>query len=580
MKKPLALFLIINLFLTNLYAQSSLSSVIYDSINNIVYSGDTIQLNCANPSIVLSPKIFAPGSTNSYIVDSIPYYPPCPYTISPNAIDYTIPQDDMWGILMNFNFGLPSSVPLFNFSFYGQNDLQFYVIGSNGILSFDQSVASGNDYLTNYESRNFCEWHLPDTPIPNASLYKNCIFSPYHDTYFNEDSIGKLYFQVIGEYPFRQFVLSFVNVSMYACNEMRACHMIVLYETTNVIEFYMQSKPLCDRWNEGKAILGIQNADGTQATVVSNYNLPNQWTATNEAWRIRPNSQLSNSSKWYKRSLSSNNRTEVSSTNGSILAFTDSIEGGQYYILETSFYALNGDTITISDSCLVLPQTALANSHYGTTIDAIICSGDTYYLNGFNENSTGIYSRLVQTSNGCDSTVTLNLLVDTIQTPTNLTINSDTNYLQLEWEGNGERYIIYRNEDSIGITTQKIYIDRNLVQGINYCYKIRAINTTCESELSNIECAMLLNLNSEIDSKISISLYPNPTEKETKLEIEGLTEDADVFVLDLNGRILNTYKYSLDQKQLIIDVSGFAKGVYSIKVNSSNFNTVKKIVVN
>lgn len=580
MKKPLALFLIINLFLTNLYAQSSLSSVIYDSINNIVYSGDTIQLNCANPSIVLSPKIFAPGSTNSYIVDSIPYNPPCPYTISPNAIDYTIPQDDMWGILMNFNFGLPSSVPLFNFSFYGQNDLQFYVIGSNGILSFDQSVASGNDYLTNYESRNFCEWHLPDTPIPNASLYKNCIFSPYHDTYFNEDSIGKLYFQVIGEYPFRQFVLSFVNVSMYACNEMRACHMIVLYETTNVIEFYMQSKPLCDRWNEGKAILGIQNADGTQATVVSNYNLPNQWTATNEAWRIRPNSQLSNSSKWYKRSLSSNNRTEVSSTNGSILAFTDSIEGGQYYILETSFYASNGDTITISDSCLVLPQTALANSHYGTTIDAIICSGDTYYLNGFNENSTGIYSRLVQTSNGCDSTVTLNLLVDTIQTPTNLTINSDTNYLQLEWEGNGERYIIYRNEDSIGITTQKIYIDRNLVQGINYCYKIRAINTTCESELSNIECAMLLNLNSEIDSKISISLYPNPTEKETKLEIEGLTEDADVFVLDLNGRILNTYKYSLDQKQLIIDVSGFAKGVYSIKVNSSNFNTVKKIVVN
>lgn len=91
---------------------------------------------------------------------------------------------------------------------------------------------------------------------------------------------------------------------------------------------------------------------------------------------------------------------------------------------------------------------------------------------------------------------------------------------------------------------------------------------------------MLLNLNGEIDSKISISLYPNPTEKETKLEIEGLTDDADVFVLDLNGRILKTYKYSLDQKQLIIDVSGFAKGIYSIKVNSSNFNTVKKIVVN
>jgi hypothetical protein len=178
--------------------------------------------------------------------------------------------------------------------------------------------------------------------------------------------------------------------------------MLVLYETTNVIEFYLQNKPCCTSTNNGYATLGIQNQTGTQATFITNsqgveYN-STEWQATNEAWRIRPNSQLSNSSKWYKRSLSSNNRTEVSSTNGSILAFTDSIEGGQYYILETSFYALNGDTITISDSCLVLPQTALANSHYGTTIDAIICSGDTYYLNGFNENSTGIYSRLVQTS--------------------------------------------------------------------------------------------------------------------------------------------------------------------------------------
>ncbi|MFA6933314.1 MAG: T9SS type A sorting domain-containing protein, partial [Bacteroidales bacterium] len=329
---------------------------------------------------------------------------------------------------------------------------------------------------------------------------------------------------------------------------------------------------------------GIQNQNGTQATYITNsqgiaYN-SSLWTATNEAWRIRPNSELNYSSKWFKRSISSNNRIEVSSTNGSINAYTDSIEGGQYYILETSFYTLNGDTITISDSCLVLPQTALANSQYGTTINATICSGDNYSLNGFNESFAGNYSRVVQTSNGCDSTIILNLLVDTIQVPTNLTINSDTNYLQLEWEGNGETYIIYRDGDSIESTTQRIYIDSNVVHGINYCYKLRAINTTCESELSNRECAMLLNLNGEIDSKISISLYPNPTEKETKLEIEGLTDDSDVFVLDLNGRILKTYKYSLDQKQLIIDVSGFAKGIYSIKVNSSNFNTVKKIVVN
>ncbi|HHT02844.1 MAG TPA: leucine-rich repeat protein [Bacteroidales bacterium] len=96
---------------------------------------------------------------------------------------------------------------------------------------------------------------------------------------------------------------------------------------------------------------------------------------------------------------------------------------------------------------------------------------------------------------------------------------------------------------------------------------------------TNYRCLLDVT-NIDNNNMISCSLYPNPTEKETKLEIEGLTDDADIFVLDLNGRILKTYKYSLDQKQLIIDVSGFAKGIYSIKVNSSNFNTVKKIVVN
>ncbi|HHT02845.1 MAG TPA: T9SS type A sorting domain-containing protein [Bacteroidales bacterium] len=582
MKKPLALFFIINLFFTSLYAQSIISSLIYDSINNTVLSGDTIQLNCANPSIVLSSRIFAPGATNNYVVESIPYNPPFSFDLNeyPDRIYYHFPYDDVWSQVMDFNFGQPSNSPSFNFSFYGQNTLNHYVIGSNGLLSFDTTVASGTDFFTNNASSNLCEWSLPNNPIPNQSIYKNCIFGPYHDMDFQAaNGVGEMYFKVIGEYPYRKFVLSFYDVPLFSCPSQRVTTMLVLYETINVIEFYMQDKPICPYWNGGKAILGIQNVNGTQATVVSNYNLPNQWQATNEAWRIRPNSELNYSSKWFKRSISSNNRIEVSSTNGSINAYTDSIEGGQYYILETSFYTLNGDTITISDSCLVLPQTALANSQYGTTINAKICGGETYSLNGFSENLAGNYSRIVQTSNGCDSTIILNLLVDTIQVPTNLTIISDTNYLQLEWEGNGETYIIYRDGDSIESTTQRIYIDSNVVHGINYCYKLRAINTTCESELSNRECAMLLNLNGEIDSKISISLYPNPTNDKVRIEIKGLNHNIDIIVYDINAKIINNCKYIISDKKLEIDFNGVSSGIYYIKLCNKELNITKKIIV-
>ncbi|HBN06205.1 MAG TPA: hypothetical protein DD434_10530, partial [Bacteroidales bacterium] len=413
--------------------------------------------------------------------------------------------------MLNINYRQSDSINPFVFSFYGQDTLTKFVIGSNGVLSWNLSVASANGF----DPYHFCPYRV-GISIPSTNPdFLNCIFAPYHDLYYNNyDSVGKLYYCTEGEYPNRKLIISFYDAPLYGNLQLHSTTMLVLYETTNVIEFYLQNKPCCTSTNNGYATLGIQNQTGTQAAFIYNsqgleYNAT-EWQATNEAWRIRPSSQLNNSSKWFKRSVTSNNRTEVSSTNGSILAFADSIEGGQYYILETSFYALNGDTINISDSCLVLPQTALVNSQYGTTIDAAICSGETYFLNGFSENSTGTYSRVVQTSNGCDSTITLNLFVDTMQTPTNLTINSNTNSIQLEWEGNGESYIIYRNEDSIGSTTQRIYIDTKVVQGINYCYRVKALNSICESELS-IQICELIGLRDIVNNDISINLFPNPT---------------------------------------------------------------------
>ena len=62
----------------------------------------------------------------------------------------------------------------------------------------------------------------------------------------------------------------------------------------------MQSKPLCSSWNGGRAILGIQDASGTRATAIPGYN-STQWTATNEAWRIRPTGALEYDVQWFKR---------------------------------------------------------------------------------------------------------------------------------------------------------------------------------------------------------------------------------------------------------------------------------------
>jgi hypothetical protein len=80
---------------------------------------------------------------------------------------------------------------------------------------------------------------------------------------------------------------------------MLATHQIVLYETTNIIEIYIQNKPLCIFWNSGAAIEGIQNSTGTQAYVVPGRNYPTQWTATNDAWRFTPTGAPQYTLTWY-----------------------------------------------------------------------------------------------------------------------------------------------------------------------------------------------------------------------------------------------------------------------------------------
>ncbi len=375
------LFIVSSLIGTKAFSQSCPSSVIFDTTNNLVRSGQTIQLTCEMPSVILSPKVFAPGASNSYTFESIPYNPPCPFTISPTAIDYILPADDCWGQLMNINFGQPSTAPQFVFSFYGQDNLTNCVIGSNGVLSWNTSVASG----PNFVPQNYCSYssgiNIPTAAYPE---FLNCIFGPYHDIYYYiPNNWGKLYFQILGEYPCRKIVLSFYDVPLYGNTSQHATHMMVLYETTNTIEFYMQNKPCCTSTNGGNATLGIQNADGTQATVITNssgtvYNSTN-WTTANEAWRIRPAGELGSYSEWYRRPVTGGPRIPVpANENYQITASPNSADGPQWYIMETKIIRLDGVELPYSDSCIVNPidLPAFVITHNGhTSYNDTICEG-------------------------------------------------------------------------------------------------------------------------------------------------------------------------------------------------------------
>jgi gliding motility-associated-like protein len=170
----------------------------------------------------------------------------------------------------------------FNFCFFGQTYTQFY-IGSNGWVSF-----SGGQPTT-FTSQTI--------PTGNALVPKNCIMGPWQD--WHPGLGGQIRYQTTGVAPCRKLTVSWINVPMFSCTGNLGTFHIVIYESTNVIENHIQSKPACLQWSGGTAVEGIHNNAGTIGIPVPGRN-STAWTANNDAWRWTPNGPTVNPTlTWY-----------------------------------------------------------------------------------------------------------------------------------------------------------------------------------------------------------------------------------------------------------------------------------------
>ncbi|MEE0937505.1 MAG: leucine-rich repeat domain-containing protein [Bacteroidales bacterium] len=81
-----------------------------------------------------------------------------------------------------------------------------------------------------------------------------------------------------------------------------------------------------------------------------------------------------------------------------------------FNVSEAGVYTQNLTSVNGCDSIVTL--TVSVNPTFDTTINATINTGETYTEFGFNESESGTYVQNLQTVNGCDSTITLNLTVN------------------------------------------------------------------------------------------------------------------------------------------------------------------------
>lgn len=262
--------------------------------------------------------------------------------------------------------------------------------------------------------------------------------------------------------------------------------------------------------------------------------------------------------------------------NLSVISYTDSFDvsicEGTSYMFGGSPYNTDGTYTHVFSSSEGCDSTVTINLSflptYSATINDSICDGDVYNFNGQSYTSNGTYIAQLTTVNGCDSIITLVLKVKQLpgvsltaamdtacffDSPIALTTNPSGGTLS----GNGvvgnsfdpmlapmgDNQIVYTYNDGQCSNADTISIFVDICQGIN---------TTLAKD---------------------VRLYPNPAIDLLTIETSGMP--VLITITDTYGNIVNTVKSA---NKTIVDMKGYAQGVYFIKVENNIETAVYKVV--
>jgi len=355
----------------------------------LILSGlSSLQAQPGFPTIVTAPNVTVPcgqtctnltatalggATTNIYTVGQITYANPFPFPYN-QGIAVSVHTDDVWS----------SAIPIgWNFCFFGISYGSF-IISSNGAVSFNTANAG-----------NFADWSIPGTaPFTSETDMLNTIMAPWQD--LDPTNQGNVFYEIGGVAPFRYVQVSWDNCTMYGAigsvSPTDYCtvanhqtQMAVMYETTNIIEVYIQEKDApCNNngngyWNNGWAIEGIMNNTGTVAYTVPNRNATRFGPLTNDAWRFTPAGAPNYTITWTQ------NGTTVGT--GSTINVCPPA-GSTHYVVTASYQNCDNSVASVSTNVFV----GLSNLTVADSASQPGCSSPTGAVFATFHSTTGILS--------------------------------------------------------------------------------------------------------------------------------------------------------------------------------------------
>ena len=250
---------------------------------------------------------------------------------------------------------------------------------------------------------------------------------------------------------------------------------------------------------------------------------------------------------------------------------TVSLCSGQSITVGSSTYSSTGnyiDVLTASNGCDSTVTTDLTvNSPVSSSQTVSLCSGQSVTVGSSTYSSTGVYVDVLTASNGCDSTVTTDLTV--------LQVNTSVTQVDNELTAN-EANVVYQWIDCSTSFAINGATSQTFTATSDGDYAVIVMSNGC-SDTSTCYTVSGLGLN-ENDQLASFIVYPNPSQSEVFIDLGDFYDDVIVMVMDLSGKIISSeiFKHS----KVIEQKLGQETGIYFLRIDTGDRTSIIRVLKN
>ncbi|MBP3253620.1 MAG: T9SS type A sorting domain-containing protein [Bacteroidales bacterium] len=217
---------------------------------------------------------------------------------------------------------------------------------------------------------------------------------------------------------------------------------------------------------------------------------------------------------------------------------------------QTGVYTDKLQSVDGCDSIVQLFLTVMPSYFESDGSDTVeICQGETYEFNGKTLFNSGYYEENLYTAGGCDSLVSVTLVVNSVYWAVDsVTIQS------------GEKYTL----------NGKIY-----TQSGTYTDTLISVNS-CDS-IVTLYLEVLSSL-SEVSDLQMISLFPNPAAENININLNSSANQVNISFFNTIGENIKTLQQPITDGTLMIDVSDLPKGMYKVVLHYDGKSAVKTLI--